>query len=186
MANMLAACTGMRIGEVMGLKGEFVFADFIRVAGQYGVYGYGPTKTRTMRNIPLSPVIMNGLQKLVTMNGSGYLFSDDGGARPVTRHYFNKFLISALAGIGIDEAERKQRNLTPHAWRHFLNTTLRAGGVADAKVQSITGHKSLSMTDRYTHFYTEEFSEVRAVQNSLLLPGGRHGRRRRPVKMFKN
>ena len=35
-ANMLAACTGMRIGEVLGLRGEFVYADFIRVCGQYG------------------------------------------------------------------------------------------------------------------------------------------------------
>ena len=33
MANFLAACTGMRIGEVLGLRGECVFADFIRVEG---------------------------------------------------------------------------------------------------------------------------------------------------------
>jgi integrase len=77
MANFLAACTGMRIGEVLGLRGEFVFADFIRVQGQYGQSGYGPTKTRTSRNIPLTPAIMDGLRRLAEINGNGYLFSTD-------------------------------------------------------------------------------------------------------------
>jgi integrase len=172
MANFLAACTGMRIGEVLGLRGEFVFADFIRVQGQYGPSGYGPTKTRTTRNIPLTPAIMDGLRRLVEINGNGYLFSTDGGAKPITRYYFNKFLTTALAGIGIDADEKKKRNLTPHAWRYFLNTNLRARGVADAKVQSITGHKSQSMTERYTRFYTEEFNEVRTIQDTLLLSEG--------------
>jgi integrase len=172
MANFLAACTGMRIGEVLGLRGEFVFADFIRVQGQYGQSGYGPTKTRTTRNIPLSPAIMNGLRRLVEINGDGYLFSTDGGAKPVTRYYFNKYLTTALEEIGIDEEEKKKRNLTPHSWRYFLNTNLRVKGVPDAKVQSITGHKTQRMTDRYTIFYTEEFTEVRNIQDTLLLPEG--------------
>jgi integrase len=185
MANFLAACTGMRIGEVLGLRGEFVFADFIRVQGQYGQSGYGPTKTRTTRNIPLSPAIMGGLRRLVEINGDGYLFSTDGGAKPITRYYFNKYLTLGLAEIGIDADEKKKRNLTPHAWRYFLNTNLRARGVADAKVQSITGHKSQSMTERYTRFYTEEFTEVRTIQDTLLLPEGQkaasgNGAARRP------
>jgi hypothetical protein len=29
------------------------------------------------------------------------------------------------------------------------------------------------MTERYTRFYTEEFTEVRAIQDTLLLPEGR-------------
>jgi integrase len=173
MANFLAACTGMRIGEVLGLRGEFVFADFIRVQGQYGQSGYGPTKTRTSRNIPLTPAIMDGLRRLGEINGNGYLFSTDGGAKPITRYYFTKYLATALEGIGIDAEEKTRRNLTPHAWRYCLNTNLRVRGVADAKVQSITRHKSQSMTERYTRFYTEEFTEVRTIQDTLLLPEGR-------------
>jgi integrase len=160
----------MRIGEVLGLRGEWVFADFIRVQGQYGRRGYGPTKTRSVRSIPLTPQIMEGLRRLVEVNGNGYLFSSDGGAKPISRYYFNKYLTGALASIGIGETEKKKRNLTPHAWRYFLNTNLRARGVADAKVQSITGHKSRDMTERYTQFYSEEFNEVRSIQETLLLP----------------
>jgi integrase len=188
MANFLAACTGMRIGEVLGLRGEFVFADFIRVQGQYGVSGYGPTKTRTIRNIPLTTAIMEGLRRLVGINGNGYLFSTDGGMTPLSRYYFNKYLSEALEGIGIGATEKKKRNLTPHAWRYFLNTNLRAQGIADAKVQSITGHKSQSMTEKYTQFYNEEFTDVRTIQDTLLVAegqtggrdsGGEQGKRRR-------
>jgi hypothetical protein len=39
--------------------------------------------------------------------------------------------------------------------------------VSDSKVQSVTGHKSLEMTDRYTHFNAKEFVEVRDVQENL-------------------
>jgi integrase len=35
-ANRLASLTGMRIGEIMGLRGEYVFEGYIRVCGQYG------------------------------------------------------------------------------------------------------------------------------------------------------
>jgi integrase len=149
-----------------------VFADFIRVQGQYGRCGYGPTKTRTTRNIPLAPAIMDGLRRLAAINGEGCLFSTDSGSKPITRYYFNKYLAAALAEIGIDAEEKKRRNLTPHAWRYFLNTNLRVKGVPDAKVQSVTGHNTQRMTERYTIFYTEEFSEVRTVQESLPPPEG--------------
>jgi integrase len=41
-ANRLVSLTGMRIGEVLGLRGEFVFANYILVCGQYGEFGYKP------------------------------------------------------------------------------------------------------------------------------------------------
>jgi integrase len=99
MANFVAACTGMRIGEVLGLRGEYVFTDYIRVQGQYGQYGYGPTKTRTTRNIPLVPAIMKGLRRLVEINGNGYVFSANGGERLIARYYFTHYLSKALEGI---------------------------------------------------------------------------------------
>jgi integrase len=98
-ANILAACTGMRIGEVLGLRGEFVYTDSIKVNGQYGKHGYGETKTRETRDIPLSPVLIEGLKRLVEINGQGYLFSTNGGAKPITRYYFNKYLKIGLAEI---------------------------------------------------------------------------------------
>jgi integrase len=55
-----------------------------------------------------------------------------------------------------------------HKWRHFFNTTLRMGNVADSKVRELTGHKSEAMTELYTHFDPREFIEVRRIQEGIL------------------
>jgi integrase len=72
-ANRLASLTGMRAGEIMGLWGEYVFDDYIYVCGSYGEYGYGPTKTKETRFIPLIPEMIGLLKKLMEKNGKGYV-----------------------------------------------------------------------------------------------------------------
>jgi integrase len=58
MANRIAACTGMRIGEVRGLRGNCVQSDYIHVGGQWTRHGYkGDTKTKEDRDIPITPLI---------------------------------------------------------------------------------------------------------------------------------
>jgi integrase len=169
-ANMTAAVTGMRIGEVLGLKGSCIFETYIEVAGQFDKQrNYRQTKTKKVRQIPTTPVLLEKLHQLKALNGDGFLFSDNGGARPVSRYMFNKALASGLSKIGIDETEKKQRNLTPHAWRHFFNTTLRTNNVTDAKTQAIIGHTTQRMSDHYTEFDTRTFTEVREIQDQILL-----------------
>jgi hypothetical protein len=70
--------------------------------------------------------------------------------------------------IGISYEEKLKRNLSFHSWRHFLNTLVLTSNVGLNKVQKVTGHKSLKMTDHYTHFDTTQFTEVVEVQNNLL------------------
>jgi integrase len=168
-AHRLAACTGMRISELRGLRGEYVFDDYIYVCGQYTRHGYkAHTKTRQNRNIPITAAMRRELGDLIRPNGKGFVFSEDGGESPVTMERINRGFEKALENIGISHAERLKRNLSFHAWRHFFNTVLRMNDVADAKVQSVTGHRSKKMTDHYTHFDTRQFAEVRKVQTKLL------------------
>lgn len=169
MINKLAACTGMRVGELRGLKPEHIFDDYIYVCGQYTRYGYkNKTKTKDNRNIPIMPLIKQELDELIAINGNGYLFSEDGGDKPVTMDSIRTHYNRALRKIGISNEEREKRNLSFHAWRHFFNTYMRMNNVSDSKVQSVTGHKSIKMTERYTHFDTRQFAEVRNVQAELL------------------
>jgi integrase len=171
-ANRLAACTGLRIGELRGLRGECVHSDYILVDGQYTRHGYTPnTKTKTSRNVPINPAVKREIDELIALNGEGYIFSDDGGVMPVRSELIERQLNKALERIGIDDTERKKRNLTFHAWRHFFNTFLRMANIADSKVQSVTGHKTLKMTEHYTHFDTRQFTEVRDAQTALLTAG---------------
>jgi integrase len=169
-AHRLAACTGLRVGELRGLKSEFVFDDYIYITGQYTRYGYvGNTKTKQNRNIPITPVMRQELEDLLSVNGSGFVFSEDGGETPVTVERISRQFNRALGRIGISHEEKLKRNLSFHAWRHFFNTILRMSNVADSKVQSVTGHRSIRMTDHYTHFDTRQFTEVRNVQAEILV-----------------
>jgi integrase len=168
-ANKLAACTGLRVGELRGLRCEFVFDDYIHITGQFTRYGYVPeTKTKQKRDIPISPLMRQELEELMRMNGDGFVFSEDGGKTPVTVERINRQLDRALERIGINHEEKLKRNISFHAWRHFFNTLLLMSNVADSKVRSITGHSSKKMTEHYTHFDTRQFTEVRDVQAELL------------------
>jgi integrase len=175
-AHKLAACTGMRISELRGLRGEYVFDDYIFVCGQYTRHGYkANTKTKQNRNIPITAAMRRELDGLILCNGEGFVFSEDGGKAPVTMERINRSFEKALGNIGISHAERLKRNLSFHAWRHFFNTVLRMNNVTDAKVQSVTGHRTRKMTDHYTHFDTRQFTEIRDVQTKLLT--GRAGKK---------
>jgi integrase len=168
-ANLLAACAGLRIGELRGLRGDMVFDTYIHVKGQYLGKSYvDHTKTKDDRSIPISPVMRKMLDDLLLKNDADYVFSDDGGKTPITNNMLNDGLTKALINIGISYEEKLKRNLSFHAWRHFLNTLLLTSNVGLSKVQKVTGHKTLKMTEHYTHFDTTQFTEVVAIQNNLL------------------
>ena len=168
-ANKLLALTGMRVSELLGLKGEHVFDDHIYVCLQHdNKHGDRETKTKTKDNIPLTGELIKDLRKLMKLNGNGYLFSLTGGEKPVTgRHIYNG-LQRAFKKVGLNKEEVKKRGLNVHAWRHFCNTELLKGGVPEKKVQAVIRHKSGRMTERYTHFDPTEFAEVTRVQTDLL------------------
>jgi len=167
--NKLAACTGMRLGEIIGLRIEHIHDDYIHICSQYSTkYGIRPLKTKDSRNIPITPNLHNELMSLAEKNIHGFIFSDSLGAFPFSRNKIYKETGIAFDRIGIDSAERKNRGIAIHHWRHFLNTALLMANINTLKVQKITGHKSLSMTKHYTHFDSRYFSEVLDVQNNLI------------------
>ena len=169
-ANKLAALTGMRASEILGLKGCYVYDEHIFVCMQHDEYGYRPTKTKDKNNIPLAGDMMSELKELKSMNGDGFLFSLDGGATPISRQNMYKYFHKALRNIGFTDNEISERHLHLHAWRHFCNTEMLKGGLTVKQVQAITRHKSERMTDWYNHFDPTEFSKAREVQEALLSP----------------
>jgi integrase len=141
-ANKLAALTGMRCSEILGLKGEYVFDNFLYLCGQFDDYGYRETKTKVKQQIPLPAELVRDLKKLTRVNKNGFVFSEDGGQTPITRRRFYLGVHRAFNKIGISSEEIKERGLNIHAWRHFCNTELLKGGMSVKKVQAVTGHKT--------------------------------------------
>jgi integrase len=167
--NKLAVCTGMRMSEIIGLQSNNVRDDHIHVCKQYSKkYGIRPLKTKDSRNIPITAALHQELSTLIKNSPQGFLFSEDGGAEPIPRNRVYKETSAAFERIGISREERRDRGLALHHWRHFLNTALLMANVNTLKVQKVTGHKSLSMTQHYAHFDSRDFTEVLDVQNNLL------------------
>ncbi|MDR1617007.1 MAG: site-specific integrase [Syntrophomonadaceae bacterium] len=167
-ANKLAALTGMRSSEVLGLKGCFVYDDHIYLCKQNDEYGYRDTKTKDKHNIPLPANFLSELKELKRMNGDGFIFSLDGGIKPICRKTMYQDFHKALRNIGISKEEIAERHLHLHGWRHFFNTELLKGGLTIPQAQAITGHKSDRMTEWYCHFDPAEFARAKSVQESLL------------------
>jgi integrase len=168
--NKLAACTGMRIGEIMGLRSEYVHDGYLEVCRQFSqTAGYSDVKTHKPRNILIYKVVEDDLRRLIKANGEGFVFvSKPHAVKPTSRSCIIASFHKALDVVGVGEAERKRRNLSFHSWRHFFNTTLLMANVTDTKVMAVTGHVTEKMKENYTHFDSAEFTEVTAVQESLM------------------
>ena len=169
LANLLSACTGMRVSEVCAVRGEVLFDGYILVSKQYSrKYGLVPTKTRDSRQLPIPSELQIELDKLRILEKGQYIFSTKGGEKPVSAQALNNALRSAMTEIGIGKDEQVKRNLSFHGWRHFFNTTMRTNNISDSKLQKLTGHKTKAMTEHYTHFKADDFQDVKKIQAKIL------------------
>jgi integrase len=70
---------------------------------------------------------------------------------PVTNDILRRGFKRVMKSIGIDTDQQKRRNLTFHGLRHTFVTLARMAGIPDIAVQSLAGHASAKMMDRYSH-----------------------------------
>jgi integrase len=166
--NRLASISGMRHGELLGLRGEFVYENYIDVCAQYTRFGYQDVKTHKPKNIPIPEKMYEELNMLIALNGDEYLFSRNEGKRPIHRNYVYQALYQALDRIGINEAERKRRNLSMHGWRHFFSTELEMADIPDSRAREVTGHSSKKTRKRYNHLDNLRMLDVIQLQEKLM------------------
>jgi integrase len=167
-ASLLAAVTGMRLGEVLALKGTDLFPDHVHVAGSWrgAKYGMGKTKTKRVDDIPIPRFVYDTIDAWRTWEG--FVFSFKAGAWPVSGNRTLDALYRALDEIGIESEERERRNIKFHSWRAFANTFMRARGISGEKVRQLIRHDSEEMTERYSVFRVEDFKDVAEAQEALV------------------
>lgn len=167
-ANLLAATTGMRLGEIQALQRSQIGKHSLQVTHAWSrKYGRKSTKSGEERTVPLPPRVATCLAELPGGTPDWYVFSLS-GERPVNERTITGALYRALAAIGITEAKRRERALSFHSWRYYLNTQLQLAGVPLTLLWHTVGHASEEMTRRYTALSPEDLAELARAQARIL------------------
>jgi integrase len=171
---MLAVGCGARHGEAVALRAADVGGQTICITRSWNEHAgeFTLPKWKSLREVPAPPRLQAELEQYIHDNniaGEQLLFPGVDPSRPVDNKKLLDSLRGALAEIGIPPAEqaRTRRFLDMHALRHTYVTRLRAGDVPDWQIQRAAGHRSVTMTDRYTH---ANAGDLKAVAGANILP----------------
>ena len=148
--------TGMRLGELLGLKwGDIDWnAKFIRVERSYKRGHFDKTKTGKTRRVDMSDQLEAALKELLTARkreavrtGSptplAYIFQRDGN--PIEQNHIRRIFKRVLTKAGI-------REMRIHDIRHTYASLLLSQGESPVYVKEQLGHQSIQITvDIYGH-----------------------------------
>ena len=160
LANMLAAVTGMRSGEILALRLQDLGPDCLYVRGSWNpadkIKLPKNNETRTVE-IPF-PDLISGLIELAQQNPFGvspdsFVFWAEGKKdMPMRGRVFVDGLRNALAQIGFTKDEAAKYLF--HGWRHFF-TSYMIRKLDKKLLKSQTGHKTDVMLAHYGNHETE-------------------------------
>lgn len=160
---LLDIITGMRISEVVALRSENIYENYIDVKHSYSrQFGLGNTKTSENRFVPIPAELSKRLKFK-----EGFLFVNHEGkniGKPLNINSFYTNLRDIYTDCKIDY---KSRHLTVHTNRNFYNSYLESQNVPEPKIRAVIGHKDSSMTNLYTYWKPEMFPEVYEAQYKL-------------------
>lgn len=157
---LLAAITGMRIGEISALKKTDFHNDYIDVTKTYSDrFGLGSTKTGESRKVPLKNFVLPA-------SNTEWAFEGVTSDKPMLSHAVYNSFSRICDKLGID---RKSRGLTVHSLRNFFISYLQGENVPQPKIKAVAGHADKNnMTEYYTYWNPEMFPEVYAAQKKLI------------------
>ena len=168
-ANIVAAATGLRSGELRGLRVMDIGQDKIHVR-----HGWGKRdklkcpKGRKQRVVYVPQGIIEQLLDLAGKNPHGtapdsFVFWDeDHPTQPIADSKFLNDLRSALLKSGMTRQEAGKYCF--HGWRHFYSTVMARELKADL-LRSQTGHLTPEMLEVYSdHQLTQDEQEIRQAQ----------------------
>ncbi|MDY7026776.1 MAG: tyrosine-type recombinase/integrase [Spirochaetota bacterium] len=171
--NLLAASTGLRAGEVLGLRVEDIGKDRLYIRHSWSnADGLKETKTGESRVLPLAPALRAELLQLADKNPHGkgpgqFIFwSVTKSGRPMDFHFLldhlKDMLILMKAGKDATAEEIKKareywkaRNVVFHSWRHRFAAVL-ADRIDQRTAMFATGHNTGAVFESYSNHETEE------------------------------
>jgi integrase len=168
--NLVAATTGLRLGEIRALRSEDIDEFILHVRHAWTEKdGLKTTKTGESRRVPLLPSIRVELLALLAESPhgpEGYIFWDvEDASRPCSysalAYNLRKMLIRLRVGVNPNEDERRtaeeywdKRAVTFHSWRHYYSARM-ADRLEARTVMLATGHRTQAVFDAYAEHALE-------------------------------
>jgi integrase len=131
---IFALNTGMRKSEILYLKWQDVDLKTRWITVRH-------TKNNEARRIPINEILFTSLAAIRSKMGSHYVFSHANG-KPFIEIYYGFKAACRRAGI---------EDFRFHDLRHTFASRLAIKGVDIRVIQELLGHKTLTMTMRYSH-----------------------------------
>ena len=153
----LLCFTGMRRGEVLGLKWDQVTDDKIHVCaevifhGNHPVYNEFVKSDSGIRDLP----IPDGLKPYLKDRGEGFVVTGD---KLCTQSRFDRAWQRIGKTIDLHGA-------TPHILRHTYLTSLAASGVDPKTIQLLAGHAEFAFT--FNHYIGKDKNNMMLAGNKL-------------------
>jgi len=165
LANMLAAVTGMRNGEILALRLQDLGADCIYVQHSWNkADGMKPTKNNEARTVEIPfPDLIQGLFEQAKQNPWGVspesfvFWSTNRSKVPMQGQHFGRELREVLTQIGFSKETAEKYSF--HGWRHFY-TSYMIKKLDKKLLKSQTGHKTDVMLAHYADHTTVGDREI--------------------------
>lgn len=152
LANLLAMCTGLRAGEIQGLRKCDLGQSCLYIKHSWNLAdGLKTTKNKEHRTAEIVfPELMAALIEQANSNPydeglEGYVFWSTLPKKPIESRGWLTELRIVCKEIGINDPSW----VTFHGWRHFFATYM-SGKVENKILQMATGHRTIEMLDHYT------------------------------------
>lgn len=129
-AILIAAYTGLRLGEICRLKPDNIVGDVIRLGGD--------TKTGKPRTVPIHPCLLDAIRRLPL---------------PVGKERIQQAFNQARGAIG-------RPDIHFHDLRHSFASLLVQAGVQLYTAGLLLGHASTKTTQRYAHLADEHLRDA--------------------------
>lgn len=186
-AVQLDFLTGLRIGELLGLKKKFVFSNMIKVRNtlkrikvfdtpstwHYQVKLIKPKFKSSIRDIYYANSFYKNIEKYfkeqeIKWKANGLKFSDDSlifttaSCQPIDRTNFTRAWKRFLKRINVDYKKF-------HSIRDTYATSLIRRGAKIMTVKELLGHSSISVTEKYyLYVFPEDKSETAELLNDIV------------------
>jgi integrase len=187
---LLATFTGLRLGEIRGLRLRCLDLDarLVRVVEQVqeggrgvGIYVDAPKTAAGVRTVAIPETIITTMQRWVdglqSRRPSDYVFPGvaPGGSRSNPDRPFSKKFFYSCWHQAVDSVEGLPEGLHFHDLRHTGNTLAASTGASTRELMTRMGHASSQAALRYQHASQERDQAIAASLNEQIRQSANRG-----------